>query len=208
MVELLVVIAIIGILAALLVPAVHRARELASTTQCTQRLRQLGAETLLTMGENNGALAWYEGVKGRPGMWWYKVHSRADFAGFNEKMTCPLVQKPYQYGYTHDGQKLYGNYRYNKYMGYQHHVTGAWIYPVVPIQSVSMPARLALLADDRSVIADRSDDTSGFESLPPITKAHRDDTLGLVFCLDGHVEQLPASNPNQIVLYPPYLNNL
>ena len=72
LVELLVVIAIIGVLVALLLPAVQAAREAARRAQCTNNMKQMALSTLMYEDSHKelpaGSYGWYS----EPGKIWYQ----------------------------------------------------------------------------------------------------------------------------------------
>ncbi|PWU17624.1 MAG: competence protein ComGC [Verrucomicrobia bacterium] len=72
LIELLVVIAIIAILAAMLLPALNRARATALQTQCLSNLKQLNVAMVLYCGENLDKTPGPDSVPNQDIWWWYK----------------------------------------------------------------------------------------------------------------------------------------
>jgi prepilin-type N-terminal cleavage/methylation domain-containing protein len=100
LVELLVVIAIIGILVALLLPAVQSAREAARRAQCQNHLKQIGMAFLLHENTHKilpcaGISPWHVGdamrgrAKKQTGGWMYNI--------------LPYIEEQSLYDLTNDG---------------------------------------------------------------------------------------------------------
>ena len=74
LIELLVVIAIIGILAALLLPALVRARDSAMMAKCQSNLKNLASAYLIYAADNNG---WFPA-------WWFMQAALGGYCGIDE----------------------------------------------------------------------------------------------------------------------------
>jgi prepilin-type N-terminal cleavage/methylation domain-containing protein/prepilin-type processing-associated H-X9-DG protein len=84
--ELLVVIAIIGILAAILIPVIGKARESARTSQCISNLRQVYVGYMTYVNDNRGRIprAHYSGGD------WMTIYSDSVIEELRSHIGCPV----------------------------------------------------------------------------------------------------------------------
>ena len=127
LIELLVVIAIIGILAALLLPSLSKAKDAARSTACKNHLHQMGLALKMYVDENQSKYPYYAGPPGpsygdakntwRGGnfvFWSSKMIPYYPFLWTNAAFHCPGYKGGIQVTVQPDGwANRWGSYSYN-----------------------------------------------------------------------------------------------
>ena len=213
LIELLVVVAVVGILAALLLPALSRSKASAHRIRCVSNLRQLGLAVQMYWDEhenqafryrrgatNDGVIYWFGWLaNGREGERAFDATQGAlfPFLGGKGVEVCPALQ------YALPSFKLKATGAAYGY-GYNLQLSAPMSQPPVGLSKVTQPAELGVLADAAQVNdfqAPASRDRPLLEEFyyvntnEPTAHFRHARQANVVFC-DGHVSReqpLPGS---------------
>ena len=204
LIELLVVVAILGILAALLLPAISRSKGKAQQIQCVSNLHQLGLGLQNFAADNHAYPSAIAGTNSdNPGPWYLQLQ-RGGFDASKPRTNfisegvwrCPTAQLARD---THDrGMDI--SYGYNAYgslaigsanaLGLMGHVSFSALFEPIKESEVPVPSDMMAIGDSLSGRVFFMRMSLGYLDRTGRASARHNGRVIVAFC-DGHVE-LPA----------------
>lgn len=209
--ELLIVIAVIAILAALLLPAINRAKQRAGAVSCTSNLRQLGLAFSMYLENNNDAFpapgsAFVYGPQPEDWIWWQlgrEVQKSAVvpyISGFNSQLfRCPqdaaASLSDYSYSYSLNSYDLDGESN----PGMSSIITqDRKLYPFKSAQIRTPSSKIMIVDEDRATL---DDSRWAIDYGNMICSRHN--RRGVVIFADAHAQLvLPSFGTNEAYIRP------
>lgn len=186
LIELLVVIAIIAIMAALLLPALNRARVLAMHTGCLNNTKTIGSVLIFYTDDNRAFFPFREDPTGAPALWHQKAYNqlygtRTPLPGIDKTwnfMVCPAYKLP---------RSMVIHYNYLSY-GINENISGhsaLGLKQPAKIDKIKRPSRVIMVGD--------GDEDAHYGMIidgPIYSLGDRHSGMGSIVMIDGHAEKV------------------
>jgi prepilin-type N-terminal cleavage/methylation domain-containing protein/prepilin-type processing-associated H-X9-DG protein len=208
LIELLTVIAVIAVLAAILLPVFHQAREKARQATCISQLKQLASATLMYAQDHDEVLPcfwdYYDG-EGKFGGWiFYSTFGQCLPGNFDPSKGSiyPYIRNAPIYTCPSDRCRQGNSYAYNGALSPNPVAkVGPGFHFGLPLAAIQEPANIILFTEEETGHGSTDDGHHLPEGNYPTTRHHG--RSNFAFC-DGHVKALlPDNVPSQSFRYWP-----